>query len=498
MRKKLKRLLAMVMVVSMTMSLLSGMASAAEETSDIKTSDIQIVKQGGKVYYLANGENASSENFDVWTSKTIAGTENEDEFEVTLQVGTTMKAIPNDVAVVLVMDASGSMMMDKNGKKWGNKGELPTDGTKLRIDYAKEAALEFADQLVENSGGAQRMLSVVEFGNNAMTVLPWTNANDNGMLRQSVADAISSVDVNFVHDNCSFWDEEFLKTWNYDVYNALKKDGGVGQRVQAENWSDELYTHEMKSFFEANFVSYEQSFMSDYVTTMVTETVEEGGEVTRCTYPGCEEEDAHTHCAVYGCTDPTNHTHCTYSGCTSTEVGHTHCAYEGCMSGVADHKHCAVCGVSDAKVPNDTHCTYAGCTETAEHTHCTYSICANPAGHKHCERACWCEEDHTHCKDIQDVCGRTDVHQHITGCTVFFCQDTTPYHKHACLHGAVTSDKKVYKYPFYDYKGGTGGGAAYQLASARCLNSDPSHTHDVYDGDTYMNSYVILNRVDQK
>ena len=62
----------------------------------------------------------------------------------------------------------------------------------------------------------------------------------------------------------------------------------------------------------------------------------------------------------------------------------------------------------------------------------------------------------------------------------------------------MTSDKKVYQYPFYDYKGGTGGGAAYQLASARCLNSDPTHTHDVYDGDTYTNSYVILNRVDQK
>ena len=126
MRKKLKRLLAMAMVVSMTMSLLSGMASAAE-----KTSDIQIVEQGGKIYYLADpqeGDVAGEDNFDVWTSKTITGTPNEDEFEVTLQVGTTMKAIPNDVAVVLVMDASSSMMTDKDGKQWGEYGVLPTDG----------------------------------------------------------------------------------------------------------------------------------------------------------------------------------------------------------------------------------------------------------------------------------------------------------------------------------------------------------------------------------
>ena len=491
MKTKFTRMISLMLTLVMCFSMLNITAFAVGQSSAI-----QIVEQGGKVYYFAEpqeGEVAGEDNFDVWTSKTIAGTENEDEFEITLQVGTTMKAVPNDVAVVLVVDVSGSMMMDKNGKKWGDKGVLPTDGTKMRIDYAREAALGFAEALAENSGSAQRMLSVVEFGNNARTILPWTDANDKGSLNKNVRDAISAVDVNFVVDNRSFWDEEFLKTWNYDVYNALIKDGGVGQRVQAENWSDELYTHETKSFFEATFAPCDQSFMTEYTTTLVTET-EEGTEntITRCVYEGCSEKTAHTHCAVDGCTDSATHSHCTYVGCASEEAGHTHCTYKGCKSTVANHNHCSVCGVSDAEAPDDTHCTYEGCQNTtAGHTHCTYSICANPSGHKHCERRSWCEENHAHCWDIQDVCGRTDEHQHIIGCTVFFCQDTTPGHKHGCVHSGITNGSK-YTYPFYDH---TVDG--YQMATVRCLNSDPTHTHDVYDGDTDYR-YMCLDRDYQK
>ena len=143
----MKKMMAMLLTVCMVMSMLSVNAFAEES---VKTSDIQIVEDGGKVYYLADpgeDEAATADNFDVWTSKTIAGTENEDEFEVTLQVGTTMKAIPNDVAVVLVVDTSCSMMVDENGKSWG-AGNVPA-GTKLRIDYAREAALEFAEAFVD-------------------------------------------------------------------------------------------------------------------------------------------------------------------------------------------------------------------------------------------------------------------------------------------------------------------------------------------------------------
>ena len=495
--KKLQKLFATLLAVCMVMSMLSVNAFAAE-----KTSAIQIVEDGGMVYYLADpqeGEVAGPTNFDVWTSKTIAGTSNEDEFVVTLQVGTTMKAIPNDVAVVLVMDASGSMMSDAAGTIWGYEGALPTDGRKLRIDYAREAALEFATALAENSGGAQRMLSIVEFGNNALTVLPWTDANDNGTLRPSVAEAISSVDVNFVVDNQSFWDEDWIESTDIQLAWFV---GGEWKDLKVENWSDEEYTHETQNFFEAKFASYFQSFMTEYISTMVTETVEEA-EVTRCTYPDCEDESVHTHCSVEGCTNSENHSHCTYDGCTSTEVDHTHCTYDGCQSAVANHRHCAVCGVSDADKPDDTHCTYEECEVTEAHKHCTYSICSNPAGHKHCDRRYYCAVAHnTHCWDIQAVCGEVidetnaNTHKHVVGCTVDGCQDTTPDHKHGCVHSAVTNGK-TYTYPFYNYKGGNTGGQAYLLSSVRCLNSDPEHTHDVYDGDS-SSYYMILDRVHQK
>lgn len=79
--KRLQKIFAMLLTVSMVMSLLN-VTAFAEEVG--KSSDIQIVEDGGKMYYLASGEKAGPENFDVWTSKTIAGTDKEDEFEITL------------------------------------------------------------------------------------------------------------------------------------------------------------------------------------------------------------------------------------------------------------------------------------------------------------------------------------------------------------------------------------------------------------------------------
>ena len=179
MRRKAKKFFATMLAGSMVMNLLSFNTLAVENSSEI-----QIVERGGKEYYLENGEQAGPDNFDVWTSKTIEGTENEDEFEITLQVGTTMKAVPNDVAVVLAVDTSGSMMCDENGNKWEN-GNVP-ENTKLRIQYAREAALQFAEEYASRAGNAERMLAVVEFGSNAYTPLQWTNANDNGTLDEEV------------------------------------------------------------------------------------------------------------------------------------------------------------------------------------------------------------------------------------------------------------------------------------------------------------------------
>ncbi|MBQ2002469.1 MAG: hypothetical protein II240_04140, partial [Bacteroidaceae bacterium] len=432
MRKKLKRLLAMVMVVSMTMSLLSGMASAAE-----KTSDIQIVEQGGKIYYLADpqeGDVAGEDNFDVWTSKTIAGTENEDEFEVTLQVGTTMKAIPNDVAVVLVMDTSGSMMWDENGNKWED-GNVP-EGTKLRIEYAREAALEFAEAFATGAGSAKRMMSVVEFGNSAYAPLQWTDANDNGTLNEGVAEAIEAVDVNFKYDEgVSFWDRE----------QAEKDFPG-----KTACWDGRTYDPEMKNHFEDCYQSYFKSYMTNYFDSYLeTKTVEqeiEGGgtetvEVSECTYGECSLTEPHTHCAYEGCKVAEDHKHCSVDGAMEQ---HSHCDYPECtVNEDQDHKHCA----------------YEGCDLSGVHAHCMYEGCAIPDAHTHC-----------------DECGATAEHTHIVGCTLSGCTDTTPDHVHYCVYGGHATYAPYYK-------------------GYRCLRTDPNHTHEMYDGDSCR---TMENRYEQK
>ena len=428
--KKMKKMFALLLAAGIVMSSLSVSASSGNDISNI-----QVVEQGGKTYYLADpeeGEAADETNFDVWTSKTIAGTEKEDEFEITLQVGTTMKAVPNDVAVVLVMDTSCSMMVDADGRSWG-AGNVP-EGTKLRIDYAREAALSFAEGYAEGSGNAQRMMAVVEFGNNAYTVLPWTDANDNGSLRDSVEEAISAVDVNFVYDNRSFWDEEAAKAkWGSDP-----------------SWDGTPYAPEMQDLMQDLSQSYMQDYMTDYMQSyLVTEqvSVTSGNDlvdidVTSCTFSGCTETEEHTHCSYQTCTEAGIHKHCSVETCNGRVDAHFHCDYPECAVST-DH----------------THCTVEGCAVTTAHVHCSYEECE-------------VSESHTHCAE----CGVTTEHTHIAGCKVSGCEDTIPDHEHYCTY---SGDSLYYPY----------------VNGYRCVNSDPSHTHDVYDGDSY---YVLEDRETQK
>ena len=102
-------------------------------------------------------------------SKTIAATETENEFEITLEVKTT-ETIENvssapDAAVVLVLDVSGSM------------GEG-------RLSSAKAAAQAFINSFAKDVGNAQRKVAIVKFSGDydyyidgAKTVQGWTEAS---------------------------------------------------------------------------------------------------------------------------------------------------------------------------------------------------------------------------------------------------------------------------------------------------------------------------------
>ena len=74
MKTKFTRMISLMLTLVMCFSMLNITAFAVGQSSAI-----QIVEQGGKVYYLAEpqeGEVAGEDNFDVWTSKTIAGSAN--------------------------------------------------------------------------------------------------------------------------------------------------------------------------------------------------------------------------------------------------------------------------------------------------------------------------------------------------------------------------------------------------------------------------------------
>lgn len=125
----------------------------------------------------------SLENGKVIISKTIAGTETENEFEITLKVKTT-ETIENvssapDAAVVLVLDVSGSMEGD-------------------RLSSAKAAAQAFINSFAKDAGNAQRKVAIVKFSGDynidgAKTVQGWTEASSLVKTDDQQCDAIKNL-----------------------------------------------------------------------------------------------------------------------------------------------------------------------------------------------------------------------------------------------------------------------------------------------------------------
>lgn len=156
MRKKLKRLLSLVMVFSMTMSLLSTTASAATAAETQKTK--QITNVGG--VNPDSGLNADG----VSVSKTIAATGVENYFDITLKATTTetsqsfLKEKPIDV--VIVMDLSNTMI------------DYEISDGKTRYAAALEAANAFIDKFQSKSASVSvgRRIGIVGFNTNGKKI----------------------------------------------------------------------------------------------------------------------------------------------------------------------------------------------------------------------------------------------------------------------------------------------------------------------------------------
>ena len=216
------KLLAILTAIAMVFTLAPAAALGAAQAThpdgcDHFTDICQIDKFGDAIYYDAEGDTYSvnEDNFVVSTSKTIAATETENEFEITLKVETTEKVDENvlspDVAVVLVMDISSSMKWtpegntannqpDGDGTLWGNDNitesqnyEFYKDGTS-RMAQAKVAARAFLDEYVSGSDDAARLISIVSFGSSAVVVQDWIDLSISGNM-ETAQEAIDNLIV---------------------------------------------------------------------------------------------------------------------------------------------------------------------------------------------------------------------------------------------------------------------------------------------------------------
>ena len=177
----MKKALALILTLIMVLGLMPAAMAAAEPASLKQIGHYAPANDdtGGTLGEPKEGTLAEKtlEGGKVIISKTIAGTETENEFEITLEVKTT-ETIENvssapDAAVVLVLDVSGSMEGD-------------------RLSRAKAAAQAFINSFAKDAGNAQRKVAIVKFSgeegfyffnqyisgiDGAKTVQGWTEAS---------------------------------------------------------------------------------------------------------------------------------------------------------------------------------------------------------------------------------------------------------------------------------------------------------------------------------
>ncbi len=111
----------------------------------------------------------------VAVSKTVAPTEKENYFDITLKVVAKPRVIDQSVDVVLVMDVSNTMNSTHEGLGVGSVGYKASDA---RLAHAKNAVNTFLDMYaVDNNISEDRGFGLVTFNSYANTVVPITTVN---------------------------------------------------------------------------------------------------------------------------------------------------------------------------------------------------------------------------------------------------------------------------------------------------------------------------------
>ena len=189
-RKNLgRRALSLVLSFVMVLSLVQVGAFAATEDGSDQIGRYAAYDDEGTYTGETDTPTTEAEGGDVTMTKRIdpAG---KDTFDITLVVTTKEKLedvpMSPDAAVVLVMDASDSMMQTVDGKKTDSSDDQ-------RLTKAKTAAGTFVDNFAANANGAKRYVSVVKFNTNADTVVGWTDAAASEANRTDIKTGINGI-----------------------------------------------------------------------------------------------------------------------------------------------------------------------------------------------------------------------------------------------------------------------------------------------------------------
>ena len=175
MKGNIKKILALLMVICMTITYMPSMAFA-ESLAGVENTQIvgfyEADEKTGELSTTVTTEGESKKSYAdgaVVVDKTIEVGERENEFNVKLSVQTKEalheSVASRDAATVIIIDVSGSM--NNNSK----------------MAHAKNAAQEFINNYVDASGLSTRKVAIVKFsGNysmdNAKTVQTWVDAEE--------------------------------------------------------------------------------------------------------------------------------------------------------------------------------------------------------------------------------------------------------------------------------------------------------------------------------
>lgn len=262
-----KRLLAMLMVLSMALSILPMSAMAApDDGSGGQDETSQVVNPGGTVYYDQNGKQYDTgklgeDGIVVEMSKTVQAGDSENIFDVTLQVKTNqnvqeLSSTNPDAAVALVLDLSGSMEDCVECGKGETSHSIWSDHTyKSRLAQAQENAIQFLNQFSELSSGegkAKRMVTVITFNSHAQRVTSWLDVTNQRNLNY-VQTQINSLEISERYTGTNIEAGLMLADNNLDevkeegieyLYTILLTDGKPTWHVQRTSNSKSNITGE--------------------------------------------------------------------------------------------------------------------------------------------------------------------------------------------------------------------------------------------------------------